>query len=817
MDVLPPSRSLKSELRGCISQCAAERNSHGNAERLTGASPELRRHNDAFRKNLVTIDHIGSASIDYSTDVVYPVGAHTLDGLSSAIVAVGGAMNNVRRRHSAFMGTKENRDIEVPERYRNKNSKSMKQRMHKEPFSVEEEHHSGERSIKRPAREDELEKDPDDTFHVDASRAQSKAMQRFIEIDEGKVDKRVVFDGITSNYDRVKTKLEYFRERNELVLPPIEEQFMKRLARTGGIVVDVAKLQLLRLAGPARSARSVSNRGSAQCGRRGFQTARELGEHSTYRESHEFCTATDSHQGDTATVCALPVLSHASSKRTLSPTRTLSPCSSLVSLRQRADRLAEMWHIRDLRIEHFREMVREKTWDRRYKILDELEKKNTRKQTNDRYRVLFTSLVLAMATKEMLQNLTSYLEVYSTMKQTVEKEEELLVRDGTRAIKRFTEDQGHLKSISDKLVSRSRRFVVLKLEDSWNDEVRGRCKKHAYQSWCHVMRLIRFCVKLLRRTRLNGYAEMIKHLINTSWRGYQVRASMKTYLKQVKLLQMGFRAAVKLRRHIRQNIFLPMVWEAETTILGEVVGMPQAAVEQEIDMHRAIWDPRARMAEARNLSHHRFHWTVPHSGRGQLAKATSFASMSESEPRYGARYSSPRKLDQRKFESSPAKAAASKKVQRRESSTNSPRSAAQPKGDDNTHRRNSRRRGADFQGIGRVSLSLMQRNSHPMMEVIDKYRLPNNAREQVVRSLLKANTERWYTKFKEYKQQHASFVKSWHTWRRNIKVLGPERRSSWPLVPLFPAYPCELLKVDEQALHAKVIWHMKQTEAGQLL
>merc|ERR1712203_251111 len=100
----------------------------------------------------------------------------------------------------------------------------------------------------------------------------------------------------------------------------------------------------------------------------------------------------------------------------------------------------------------------------------------------------------------------------------------------------------------------------------------------------------------------NALAEVIKNFIDATWRGYQVRASMKAFLHQVKVVQKAFRTSFKLRRFIRTYIYLPAVWEAETAILGGVVGIPKQALRLELEHHRTCWDLKARCREAQKMS-----------------------------------------------------------------------------------------------------------------------------------------------------------------------------------------------------------------------
>lgn len=822
--VPPPSRGLL--VASANSALIAQGRKQKNTQRDRGPSTDVARYNVNFQKNLVSIDQLGSSMVAELSDEGHQHGGRVpgqpgnprvsqcLEGISNAIASLGGAMAQVHHSHAAFIASGEIRGIENSERWRKNNKlprKSIKSPPTKSPKEVA--HLSddvGQRSIRRLSNSDDIGVDIEtsDSLAYHLSKAQQTAMKRFIDIDEGRADRNSVFRQIPNNSHRVMAKVEFYRERSDLVLPRIEDQFMKEDVQSGSPIVDICRLNMLESdrnsskGSVIASARGPRKRPMTQNWQRGCQTARafypsssssshlpvaEYGKSSALvecglapiSERRHYLLTADLGKGEANSMMGASTLSHVSSKL------TLSPSASLESLQRRAEYFAELGQIRDLHIEHVRDTAREqaKTW--RHTVLDEIEKKASRKDVANRHRTLFTWVMLAMGTRAMVRNWQSFLTVYRQMKEAAEKEETSLVREGSRRIRFFDED-AHLAGIVDHLPIHCRKVVVRAVTKSWSREVSRKCSQHAFRNWCHVLRLVRFCVILLRRVRLNHYAEMIKHCIEACWRGYRIRASMKIYLQQVKLLQNGMRACVKLRRHIRTFIFLPMVWEAETYILGEIIGMPQLALEREIDVHRAIWDPRARMLEAQSLSNRRFNWTSKEFVPGRRTKE---------------------RIELRKFDIVGGRR---KSVKLAKPTPNLP-----PKGNESLQ---SNRRRVALQDIQKAGLSAMQnRTPHPMMKLIDKYRLPHDLRESVGKALLRESTERWYIKYQDYGHDLIAFRKTWHRWRLDVAALGPSNRHLWPPVPLFPAYPCELMKVDQQTLRAKVTLYLKQTQAGQLL
>lgn len=263
---------------------------------------------------------------------------------------------------------------------------------------------------------------------------------------------------------------------------------------------------------------------------------------------------------------------------------------------------------------------------------------------------------------------------------------------------------------------------------------------------------------------MNTCAEMIKDSVHTGWRGYRIRASMKDYLQKMKKLQSGMRNCIALRKHIREHILLPMVWEAETIILGEVVGMPHSVMEHELDVHRRAWDPKLRFIEARQMSHARYNWANKTGNTGR----------------------------------------------RKSDASDMPSAATAFPGAKKLCSRTSRGRNSSLEkGPNRIA--------HPMMGLINQYRLSKDLRREVVEATLRENLDRWFLKYREYKEEGIRFQKNWANWRLEVQALGLANRSMWPPCPIFPIFPYELVKVDPKVLQARVKAALKRTAAGQLL
>jgi len=334
------------------------------------------------------------------------------------------------------------------------------------------------------------------------------------------------------------------------------------------------------------------------------------------------------------------------------------------------------------------------------------------------------------------------------------------------------------------------------------EQEKAESARQARQRWWTLIRAIRFVGKLLLKKRRTASAELVKEMINDNWRGYQLRASMKTYLQRMKFLQFSMRACVKLRAHIRRTIYLPALWEVETTILAEVIAMPKSALEAEIENHRANCDLKARLHEAHHLSEVRSAWHA-HVELTQLQNRSAMFHMSNTRSSMHA----------------PRASCAGDVLLQLCANTGSLRHAPGSHAHVSQRRLNPQATNVSSTGKGLCigEEGRGHRSVHPLMEVIEKYRLSQEHRDSIAQRMLRDGIERWWSRFHEYKHQQETFRKLWQSWRLEIAALGPHNRHVWPMVPVIPRFPHELTKIDEKWLHAQVLQGLRQTQAGRLL
>jgi len=615
------------------------------------------------------------------------------------------------------------------------------------------------------------------------SRSQQHALARFDDIDDGVIELSSVCADISMDTQRVDTKLTYYRERCEMVLPAIEDRFMHVDPETGAHLVDVAKV------------------------RKRLHARRDAEDAQAKVSSMIDVVHTDADSGtlSTTSLSSPQTLSKVSTRCMLSAAST-----SIESLEQRSARLIQRGVVRDLRIADVREAERNQLRERRLAQLEELELKALRKRIATRDRTLFIWILTAIASETMVRMLRGFHIVYAKLKENTC--EDTVLQSGRSGIEKHLaahadwRDLGSRCEFVKSLLPNSKHLLVSGLQNKWKTEMQRKCRTRAKKSWYKLLRVMHFIGIMYRRRRLNGFAEIIKDIINCSWRGYRMRASIKVYLQQMNFLQNAIRACIRIRTHLRQYLYMPTVWEVETTILGEVIGMPHATLDAEINTHRQNWDLKQRLQEVRQLMDVRNAWHQD----DKVCLGKRFAVAFKQRQEYKRRNAVVVGI----FRSgSVTRTLASEHTKATGVATRGQRCHGQP------HRLkvnltiSASGRALAAPGFG----GRAPRTSHPMMDVINKYRLSKEHRNDLVATMLRNAVSRWWTRYKDYKEQLKHYQKDWEKWRLDVMALGPHNRSAWLPYPLPPRYPYELTKVDTKWLHARVLKTLKTTEAGQLL
>eukprot|EP00927_Polykrikos_kofoidii_P077184 TRINITY_DN74154_c0_g1_i1.p1 TRINITY_DN74154_c0_g1~~TRINITY_DN74154_c0_g1_i1.p1 ORF type:complete len:1063 (-),score=147.92 TRINITY_DN74154_c0_g1_i1:134-3322(-) len=104
-------------------------------------------------------------------------------------------------------------------------------------------------------------------------------------------------------------------------------------------------------------------------------------------------------------------------------------------------------------------------------------------------------------------------------------------------------------------------------------------RQEAWKRW-RILAFVSVAVtRFLLPLRNHLKMETIKDFIEISWRGFQIRRAVKTFLKKVSMLQASVRETVKIRRTIQLKIFSPHIRVMEMKLLAESIGCPQPPLE----------------------------------------------------------------------------------------------------------------------------------------------------------------------------------------------------------------------------------------------
>lgn len=303
---------------------------------------------------------------------------------------------------------------------------------------------------------------------------------------------------------------------------------------------------------------------------------------------------------------------------------------------------------------------------------------------------------------------------------------------------------------------------------------------------------------------MRNLADFIKSFMLVSWRSSRRRSSETietSFMRRMHFLQCHIRLCTQRRRHIRDYVLMPYLWEVETTILGAGIGMQADEINAEVEHHRNIWDLKQRLREARQLSEldptldsflqqvlqpsstSNNNKCIRPSGRNSICTLDSLDDTRDPNKSQGVDAELP--------------ILASKQ---NDGCTSIPKLSARP----------------DIGPFGNMlSKAGRIRVSDTNMEVIDSYRLDLEARQDFVRSMLRRKVECWWRQYKEYQEACEKFKEriQIHRFQTGARcAISAEMQS---LIPRLP--PNELTKVDVKVLTGEVAAKLKATPAGRLL
>jgi len=625
------------------------------------------------------------------------------------------------------------------------------------------------------------------------SRAQKLAREQFEDIDAGEVPRSVVFDAIPQCTRRVETKVDFFRECSELVLPRIEDRFMILDETSDCVKVDVQKLRSRLSFPPGGKAPSLPSKGSRPENRirmassASFET---LPEHSSerLRKSTDALSSATAGLHKDASQCTLSSattrMHNDSSMCTLltvnSGMRTqASQCTflSAVSSQQHAMQVAERAVARDVHARDVRVHNRDQQLAKRYFYLDELDRKQNRKEASKKHEVLLTWMVVGMVVQAMRSAVTSFHESYNSLSKAM--------LNGASVISTTNADQLKNLSLSQDILSKEvigirghwkvemKSLMVMSLQNKFKKELTNMRKETLYLAWRKLGKCLQFVVRLIRKRRKSKQMEVVKIFIQGAWRGYQIRAGVKIYFQQLIFLQRGLRACMKYREKVCRYVYLPTVWQIETETVAQITGMATPRlVDEEVKQHRLNWDLPTCLREIKKVSELRMAYSLSNRRKARLVYQNS--------------------ADQLRPDS--------------EMSFSKMMTVKNPAGLPQVNQQGKCYRLSDDNNTRKRMDSIGSTQAKSFFSAMDKYRLNDEQRRRHVRGIFQSAMNKWYHSYCWYRQKNAEFQEKSRQWRFEAVAMGAANRKNWPPMPeLPPPSPNEILKVDTERVHKSIM------------
>jgi len=579
-----------------------------------------------------------------------------------------------------------------------------------------------------------------DVREVAYTRAQRHAMTMFDDIDLNRCNQGDVFKTIPEALRRAEVKLDFYRDRLDLVLPMIEDGFMVQDGQ-GTTMVNVHKLQLLT------QQRSRKDKSLQQAVR--LNMPMEEG------------------QGRVAFLNAdTSALAQQLALLALAPEST-----SMQSPEQRAEHFVELGQRRDQRITSVKSRGKTQTQDRRAALLEDQFRKADRKENASRHRTLLVWMACIMACESIHAMLRRW-RAFKGKRSSLQDGFELVIVKGSAG---KTIDPNTLKKLSDGQGSSFENCLFRKLR---TEEKEARSKL-GLSKWFLLLRVIRFCHRIKRKVVLDRSAAIIKDIIEASWRGAAMRYRIKRYHSTVVWLQNELRQALEFRDVLIRTVYIPATFEAETWVLGEVLGVPSDKLQMQVQQLMKSFSPQLSTSAAR--------------------------SSRKAEP-MGHRKTGPRASVVAGLAQAPA-----------------PRGTVDGEalagGDLVSARKSVLATGGGKAARG--SILAAQRNQAPeshLTKMMKKYRLNDELREMVAKKLMRENVSRWWLKYTAHKAEKREFHNAMNFWLKEVIPLGKMGQDDWPPFPRdpVPVRP-ELNKVDKKIALQFVKAALKQTQVGVLL
>jgi len=416
-------------------------------------------------------------------------------------------------------------------------------------------------------KEVEEDEDLDIWFHSEyfsAGGQKKKALQALSKDLEGSSVHQVKeVQQIPSGTTRVDVKLEYYRDHFEISDPlqrTVEDNFMCREPGHGGKVVNVAKL------------RSKGNIAASR-----IEKGEDEGELVPMRpQSSSLATRP---QSEMSGRLSRPVSQ-------MSP-RIMTPDLMLSAMRSRAS-------AHQARAERAVEKAKEQQLERRIQQMQHLLSSQGRQERAKRERPWMTAVAAAIR----LVMMHKFIAIFRHAKHTIHgkvSEIDALQDAGLRSVT-YKSGKKLWKSASIRVhgggelassILRSKQMEAIEHSVSVLRQQERLALKRTlmWQAWRRLLRLMRFIVRVRKPLRKHNAAEIVKEILSVKAHGFQLTRAVKTYIKNVKLVQRAMRQQSRVLRIFRNFILKPKVWEMETIVLSEMGQIPQAVVKERIDQY----------------------------------------------------------------------------------------------------------------------------------------------------------------------------------------------------------------------------------------
>jgi len=358
------------------------------------------------------------------------------------------------------------------------------------------------------------------------------------------------------------------------------------------------------------------------------------------------------------------------------------------------------------------------------------------------------------------------------------------------------------------------------------DSAEERKTSKVWGYWAHGLRVSVWLVRMMVPIRKHRLIKLCKQMMSDTLRAYSMRMVIKGYLNKIRFWQRVFKSSHDIMWIVRTKVLEPLIWVAETQILGRAVGMTEDMLSFEIAKYLDVHEVEAWRAKAKRLIDNR-----PQSWHGLPVSPMEVAgpralngggkgrnTVLTAEPVGAAKTTTTSRM--------PLKRGLTGKMGAEDMSDAAPR-RQQESQDDHALQSSSPNRVGKFSrqktfmpGLGEGLEEPMQgmtpsKSTPGGIGLLDKYRMSQTDRQEVSRLTHCESLESWWQQYKAYKTLRARSTEMWKGWSRVLAELNMDERLDQemrPEPPQTPEYPAEILRTNMHLLESKVLGYLKQKQ-----